>query len=1043
MAEITVLKSRGIPLCKRFEREIKHPYPSKVKQFFADVRQATNIHELSKLLCQLEQNEPTACVIRGGLADGVDTNRPILRRLRRSNDEDVNDAPLVDVPQPWIMLDIDKLALPEGIDLVSNTEQAISFVLQKLPAELHKCSCHWQLSNSAGTADTNSISIHLYFWLSEPIANDILKSRWALPHNNDAGTKLIDTALFSAAQIHYVAKPIFVGRTDPFPNSRSGFIQGEIDEAKLCLQRPIQQISSNARLNSSVSAIFPAGYEAKLQMLGDGEGCLGFNDILIRATAAYVYAHGAKRTLASKEALKADLRSRIGEADQSDHSLNEITRYLSDAYLDDCIDSGIDKFGGNDRNIPPHWDKPLLTLEEGQDALNKTVAEFGEVAKAYLEDPLMNERPVHVIQATAGLGKTRAVIKDLLNYNLLEKGDVYYFVPNHKLSQELLADLNETLSLDIKDADGTGAVFERARIIYGRGGIPNGGEDYCKKNDIAKVVSELGLNVMTTLCKSGNTKCEFYDECLYIAQFDDPNEIPREMIPVLSEVKVMTHDHLFLRAKDRFMKPSLTVIDESFVKSASTKQSLNITELTRLGKQHKIARMVGEFASEDKAHLLYHLRSAYSADEIADEAAAIEAEYDKVISVLNPSLPYAQQSKALKNAQKKTFIPALLSTLADELRLTSRSESNAITWDESRVHILRRKDIFTDILSPILIIDADADEVILKKFLPESKITSIDVERQAEVFQFYDRTFSKTAVNDENTDLKIADIKNFIAKVADNTPTLVVCSRKVRLLITGESATSEHGEYAGATVVHFNSIRGLNTFSEYENVIIIGREQPSSTDVEANARGIFWDDEEAIKTLTEKSGSRPFSNDSRRGYRLASGDYDSTTVQLHPDHRVQAIMEQIRETESTQAIDRLRLLRPHKDNKQRRVFILSSVPLDITVDHLLSWDALQRSLALMEEADGFLPLNKTHLAERCSSVGSEATAKVRIADLKRLKVLIKYLIRDANLYSVKYKASGSNAKKPSEAWVFDEALLQMKEVKVGKYTLVLITSDSN
>jgi hypothetical protein len=52
-------------------------------------------------------------------------------------------------------------------------------------------------------------------------------------------------------------------------------------------------------------------------------------------------------------------------------------------------------------------------------------------------------------------------------------------------------------------------------------------------------------------------------------------------------------------------------------------------------------------------------------------------------------------------------------------------------------------------------------------------------------------------------------------------------------------------------------------------------------------------------------------------------------------------------------------------------------------------------------------------------VGSEATAKVRIADLKRLKVLITYLIRDANLYSVKYKASGSNAKKPSEAWVFD------------------------
>ena len=54
------------------------------------------------------------------------------------------------------------------------------------------------------------------------------------------------------------------------------------------------------------------------------------------------------------------------------------------------------------------------------------------------------------------------------------------------------------------------------------------------------------------------------------------------------------------------------------------------------------------------------------------------------------------------------------------------------------------------------------------------------------------------------------------------------------------------------------------------------------------------------------------------------------------------------------------------------------------------------------------------------------------------RVLIEYLIRDANLYSVKYKASGSSAKKPSEAWVFDESYLQMREVRVGKYTLVLI-----
>ena len=73
-------------------------------------------------------------------------------------------------------------------------------------------------------------------------------------------------------------------------------------------------------------------------------------------------------------------------------------------------------------------------------------------------------------------------------------------------------------------------------------------------------------------------------------------------------------------------------------------------------------------------------------------------------------------------------------------------------------------------------------------------------------------------------------------------------------------------------------------------------------------------------------------------------------------------------------------------------------------------------------------LNKTHLAERCPSVGSERTAASRIADLKSARVLIEYLIRDAALYSVKYKTSGSTAKKPSEAWVFDESYLEIEEV---------------
>ncbi len=53
-------------------------------------------------------------------------------------------------------------------------------------------------------------------------------------------------------------------------------------------------------------------------------------------------------------------------------------------------------------------------------------------------------------------------------------------------------------------------------------------------------------------------------------------------------------------------------------------------------------------------------------------------------------------------------------------------------------------------------------------------------------------------------------------------------------------------------------------------------------------------------------------------------------VDVHPDPYCQMVLEQIRERESEQAIDRLRLVR--QDGK--RVIILSNVVLDLDVDEV-------------------------------------------------------------------------------------------------------------
>ena len=76
---------------------------------------------------------------------------------------------------------------------------------------------------------------------------------------------------------------------------------------------------------------------------------------------------------------------------------------------------------------------------------------------------------------------------------------------------------------------------------------------------------------------------------------------------------------------------------------------------------------------------------------------------------------------------------------------------------------------------------------------------------------------------------------------------------------------------------------------------------------------------------------------------------------MHPDWRAQLLLEQVLEAESEQALDRLRLLRG--EGKQRQVYILSDVPLNITVDYEWSWAEYQQLLSLWEEADGVMPLN--------------------------------------------------------------------------------------
>jgi hypothetical protein len=138
------------------------------------------------------------------------------------------------------------------------------------------------------------------------------------------------------------------------------------------------------------------------------------------------------------------------------------------------------------------------------------------------------------------------------------------------------------------------------------------------------------------------------------------------------------------------------------------------------------------------------------------------------------------------------------------------------------------------------------------------------------------------------------------------------------------------------------------------------------------------------------------------------------TVQTHPDWRAQLLLEQVREAESEQGLDRLRLLRG--EGKQRQVYILSNVPLNVTVDYGWSWTEYQQLLSMWKEAEGVMPLNPEHLMKRCPVTSKGMTrTKELIQGWKRSEILIINTIRESDLFVLDYRSEGSQSKWSSVA----------------------------
>ncbi len=254
--------------------------------------------------------------------------------------------------------------------------------------------------------------------------------------------------------------------------------------------------------------------------------------------------------------------------------------------------------------------------------------------------------------------------------------------------------------------------------------------------------------------------------------------------------------------------------------------------------------------------------------------------------------------------------------------------------------------------TPTAYIDASLVDPLIKTINSDCKIVKIKATRKAHIVQITDSAMSKHRLTEDN-DYLSSRLIHFMHTRADNNPNGAVIAPKDWI--------DKHKDRFPPTVkfAHFMALRGLNTLEHCDWLIVIGRNQPPQSAVEAIARA-WWPAEPLTLTSSYVRESRLLEDKTGVGARVM--------VQTHADPRCRAILEAMREQESVQAVDRLRLI--HTD-QVKQVWLFCNLPLPgVVPDELATVDSLCKPGRMAEMAlrDRVIVTDRKVMTERYPDV---------------------------------------------------------------------------
>lgn len=631
---------------------------------------------------------------------------------------------------------------------------------------------------------------------------------------------------------------------------------------------------------------------------------------------------------------------------------------------------------------------------------------------ALIADQSTDRQPAHLLLATPGLGKTRAV--QMLIAALPVETVVWVFQPTLQKAREFACDMARSNRF--------------IHVFRGRGApVEAGANDaMCCRHNLAAKVAAKGLSIKRMLCGLGDTAvvgiCHHWSTCHYQAQL---RTLKRHEG---GGVFVMTHASLTVPPP--CPEPHLIIIDEdpSFSLPRSVKVDAHalsaeseLADFFNSGSDNDLASNFRAGAGDDGDRascgtegspetifaLLEALVQGLAAPEPLFELAATVdmAELEDALAhlrglerKLRKSLQPCADDTDMEGSFEATAIPLLravqlfLTAVREELRLFTagvidRSHFNGLSVEignDGRLsavtaHFLASVGIKASV--PMIILDGTADPLLVTRALRRrTRVWRIDVARQGEVIQCTSRGFSNASLAPAPSYPQAPSLLEEREELWRNLTTVLrreAEAASAGILVVSTLAVEEEArrrkccdDLLGERIdwIHFGATRGLNSFTERQTVVLIGRKQPPAVAVQDLTRAFFANDPAPFDLGILDYVVR------RKTLYAKSGHASPTINQIHQDTRVHRVLWQMREAEVIQAIDRVRAVR-----FPRKILLLNTLDLrrpdddwdsrclGVPADAYVSWSELwkggNRAEAILLSCDGFLPLAPRALAQ--------------------------------------------------------------------------------